>query len=349
MHVHAWACMCMHMHACACIILRLHACTRMRVHITAHMRACECVFQDAVAKRYTKAWKRMEINGNVWICTDKHGHTWTQWVTLRLQSSLKRMHDEREQERLGFNARIADLLSKQIQSRFSGDSRPQKKTKFQASEDGCISAFSLKSSASTRADQNEWDDVQKEMAMKLKEAVPFQAPPLPRDEAGNVIHGQHAGWYQTSNRQPKGASAKDQGWVRDRQITRRLALHNMGMNRWVKGFLDDELCWFQELQTWIGHGGVKDINAALRLKLHAEWARLAAECNSATAGDGKPVVTQGVWGDRAYLLHLVPIPDEGNVENAFAIVQDYLCRFSSAYCKLAGLPLPPPGMQKDLH
>jgi len=268
----------------------------------------------------------------------------------RLQEDLRKTRAQQAEERDRFKARIGKLRARTL-----GRLRQQQKAEAASDKadqppEACnalaLASCSSKHAASVRETQDEFRAEHKAFSEALKEALPFQEPPLARHRDGTVMAGPHLGWSRSRQ-----ASRNNAGWFLDPQVTRRKVMYNQAVNAFTKDLANDEHGLLQKVLAWIEQGDVTDIDAALTRHVQETWAQLAKACNNLKSANGQDLAAQEIrtgqaqpwapaYGDRSYLLRVIPEPDAQQVQHIVRLVSSFLHSHSTAYCELQGCRLP---------
>jgi len=275
----------------------------------------------------------------------------------RLEEELRTVRNRHAEDVERFNAQMSRLVSGAITSAALRRSTDASRKDLDAMETATIATTSSKVAASVRETQAEFNPEQARFARAIKDTFKFNAPELARHDDGLPTAGPHLGWVKS-----KGGTKNNDGWLRDPQVTRRLVAYNAAVNDLTKGLLNDAQGWFEKYRAWLAAGEIGDIDEALARQVQEAWDALAKQCNNYKDANGCNLLDKqpkppkpgqkypwsDAYGDRSYLLRLIPTPSADEVSHIVDVAKGILAQHSKAYCELKHLPLPPDDMQMDV-
>jgi len=275
----------------------------------------------------------------------------------RLEEELRVVRKRQAEDVERFNAQMSSLVAGAATSASHKRPRDASCRNLDALETATVTTTSSKVAALVREVQQEFDPEQARFARAIKDTFKFNAPELARHDDGLPTAGPHLGWVKS-----KGGTKNNDGWLRDPQVTRRLVAYNAAVNDLTKGLLNDAQGWFEKYRAWLAAGEIGDIDEALARQVQEAWDALAKQCNNYKDANGCNLLDKqpkppkpgqkypwsDAYGDRSYLLRLIPTPSADEVSHIVDVAKGILAQHSKAYCDLKHLPLPPDDMQMDV-
>ena len=275
----------------------------------------------------------------------------------RLEEELRVVRKRQAEDVERFTAQMSSLVAGAATSASHKRPRDASCRNLDALETATVTTTSSKVAALVREVQQEFDPEQARFARAIKDTFKFNGPELARHDDGLPTAGPHLGWVKS-----KGGTKNNDGWLRDPQVTRRLVAYNAAVNDLTKGLLNDAQGWFEKYRAWLAAGEIGDVDEALARQVQEAWDALAKQCNNYKDANGCNLLDKqpkppkpgqkypwsDAYGDRSYLLRLIPTPSADEVSHIVDVAKGILAQHSKAYCELKHLPLPPDDMQMDV-